>query len=275
MVPKLGDRSAGRGFSEEFPADLMGAAPDTEQVYGAVITRGALDSFEFGTAQEALGEILQIGGLQFRVVGVVEDFRLSGGVEDESRSVLILRGSSRPEPNLLIRINPNQTEDVTEYIDSVWSELNPGVPIDRFFFEETFDQIISERTNGVNQAAIFAAVITIAIAIFGLYALALSASQRRTKEIGIRKTLGGSTLSVVALLVWDFIKPVLLACIFSWALGYFTVAYFYSQFSSYPSVSIAVYLAVTLGTIAIAVITVAARCWRAAAMNPVESLRYE
>lgn len=266
---------AGRGFSAEFPADFMGVAPDTEDIYGVIITRGAVDEFELGTPEAALGEILQISELQFRIVGVVEDFRLSGGVEDESRSVLVLRASSRPEPTLIIRIAPNQTASVIEYIDSIWEDMNPGVPVDRFFLEESFDQIISERTNGVNQAAIFAAIITIAIAVFGLYALALSASQRRTKEIGIRKTLGGSSQLIIALLVWDFIKPVLFACVLSWMLGYLAISTFFAQFSSYPSISATVYLLVTVGTIAIAALTVVARSWQVATMNPVESLRYE
>lgn len=266
---------AGRGFSREFPSDFLGLNADGEQIFGAMITRAALDNFELGSAQEALGEIIQIGELQFRIVGVVEDFRLSGGVEDQDRSVLVLRGSGRPEPALLMRIDSNQIESVTEHIDRVWAELNPGVPVNRFFFEESFDQIIAERTNGVNQAAMFAAIITIAIAVFGLYALALSASQSRTKEIGIRKTLGASSQSIIGLLVWDFIKPVLIACVVSWVCGYFAISYFFAQFSSYPAISVFVYLIVSLVTIAIAVLTVGARCWRAATINPVESLRYE
>lgn len=266
---------AGRAFSLDFPADLMPDTPDEASSYGAVVTRAALDIFELGTPQEALGEIIQIGTLQFRVVGVVEDFRLSGGVEDQATSVRVLRGSGRPEPNLIMRIDPGQTESVLAHIDSVWAELKPGVPVNRVFFEEEFDQSIFERTNGVNQAALIAAVITISIAVFGLYALALNASQRRTKEVGVRKTLGASSQSIIGLLAWDFIKPVLVACVVSMATGAYVISIFFAQFSSYPAIPLFIYVLVALFTIGISVLTVAVRCWRTANVNPVESLRYE
>jgi putative ABC transport system permease protein len=204
---------AGRSFSAEFPADFLPQEPSLEDIYGVMITRSAVDLFELGSLSEAIGEILQINRLQFRVVGVVEDFRLSGGIEDPTRSVLVMRGSNRSEPAMVMRIDPAQTASVAEHISEVWARLNPGIPVDYEFFEEQFEQRIFESTNGVNQAAMFAAVITIVIALFGLYALALNASQRRTREVGVRKTLGASTVSIVGLLTWDFIKPVLVASV--------------------------------------------------------------
>ena len=266
---------AGRSFSADFPADFMPQGPSPEDIYGVMIARAAVDIFELGSPQEAIGEILQINALQFRVIGVVEDFRLSGGVEDPSRSVLVMRGTSRTEPSMVLRIDPVQTASVAAHIEDVWGQLNPGIPADFEFFEERFDQAIFETTNGVNQAAIFASVITITIALFGLYALALNASQRRTREIGVRKTLGATSSSIVSLLTWDFIKPVLIASVISWGTGYYAIAYFYAQFSSTPAIPLLVYGIVSLLTIVIAVATISLRCWRAANVNPVESLHYE
>lgn len=267
---------AGRGFSRDFPADFMSnLAPDDERVYGIIVTRDALDQFELGSPQDAVDEILDFAGYQFRIVGVVENFRLSGGVEDVSRSVRILRASDSPATALLLRIHPEQTASALQHIDTVWARHNPELPVMRQVYAQQFDQMVFESTNGVNQSAMFAALITMFIAVFGLYALALNASQRRTKEVGVRKALGASTGSIVGLLTWDFMKPVLVACLIAWIAGYYVISAFFAQFASYPDVPLLVYVAVASLTLVIAMATVALRCWRTANLDPVESLRYE
>jgi putative ABC transport system permease protein len=113
------------------------------------------------------------------------------------------------------------------------------------------------------------------ISAFGLYALAFYASERRTKEVGIRKVLGATSKTIVSLLTWDFVKPVIVACVLAWVAGYYAIAIYFDQFSSQVAISPLLYLVVTLGTIVVAVVTVAAQCFRAANADPIESLRYE
>ena len=74
---------------------------------------------------------------------------------------------------------------------------------------------------------------------------------------------------------WDFLKPVLVACVLASIGGYFAVGYYFEQFSSRAEIPVWIYLAVTLGTVVVAVLTVALQCFRAANADPVKSLRYE
>ena len=266
---------AGRGFSQDFPADFMsGARGDVEQTYAAVITRSALSDFEFESPEQALGEILRWGtGFNHRIVGVVEDIRFVGGLEDSQRSTSVLWATKQPGFYTILRINPLQTSNVLEHIDSVWARHRPDTPVNRRFFEQTYERLVYDRTNGINKASLFASLITISIAAMGLYALAFYSSQRRTKEVGVRKALGATSQSIIGLLTWDFIKPVIIACLISLIAGYLAVAYFFAQFSSYPVIPIWVYMAVAGGTILLAVLTVSAQCFKAASANPVHSLR--
>lgn len=279
---------AGRNFSEDFATDFMNQAPDAEVptaaeagVRGVVITRYGVSNFGFDSPEAALNEILLFGqgpegeGYQYRVIGVVEDFRLSGGLEDTLRSVSVMRATLDPLRVVLIRTDPARQAEALEHIDTVWARHRPDTPIERTIYNQTFNNLVYEQTNGISKAAIFASTITIIISAFGLYALAFYSGQRRTKEVGVRKVLGATSRRIIGLLTWDFVKPVLVACVMAWGIGYYGILVYFEQFSSRAMISPLVYIGVMLGTVIVAVITVASQCFRSANADPVESLRYE
>ncbi len=167
------------------------------------------------------------------------------------------------------------TDEALEHIDAMWNRHRPDVPIKRTFFDQTFNTLLEARTGGLSMAALLASIITIVIAAFGLYALASYSSIRRTKEVGVRKVLGASANSIVSLLAWDFVKPVILACVISWPVAYFFITDFYAQFSSQAEFSVFNYGIVTLSIVFMSVLTVAIQCFRTANSDPVQSLRYE
>ncbi|MDP3518139.1 MAG: ABC transporter permease [Pseudohongiella sp.] len=267
---------AGRNFSRDFPADYMPPwAPDPERTYGVLITPAAVRNFGIAGNEEALGQILMTGTSRFRIVGVVNEFRLSGGLEDVVRSTSVLLASGQPLRTILIRIDPAQRDSVLSHIDQVWAVHRPDAPINREFYEQLFDQQIYEETNGINRAAQFAALITIVIAALGFYALAYYSTERRTKEIGVRKVLGATAQSIVQLLSLDFIKPVIVACVLASVLAYFVTSFYFNQFSAQASLSPLVYLLVIVGMILLSLLTVAAQCIKTAKSDPVKSLRSE
>ena len=209
------------------------------------------------------------------MIGVIEDFRLTGGLENPLDSVRILKASLDPMRALLIRIDPDQMTSALAYIDEVWSRHRPDIPVDRIFYDQVFSDIVNEQTNGISTASIFASIITVLISAFGLYALAFYASEKRTKEIGIRKVLGATSNSIINLLTWDFLKPVLISCVVAWVVGFYAISRYFEQFSSQAEISIFLFVTVTIGTILIAGLTVAFQCYKAAISDPVQSLRYE
>jgi putative ABC transport system permease protein len=248
---------------------------------GVVITRTSAASYGLGTPDEALDkQFLHGGGAggpgNYRVIGVIEDFRMSGGLEDPLTSTMMIRSTQSPVLGaLVLRLDPAQTDAALAHIDAVWKKFRPDLAINRSFFRQTYSDLIDAETRGINIAAIFASVISILISAFGLYALAFYTSQRRTKEVGVRKVLGATSKKIIRLLTWDFLKPVLAACALASAGGYYAIGYYFQQFSSRTDVPLLLYVGVTLGTLLVAALTVATQCYRAANADPVRSLRYE
>jgi putative ABC transport system permease protein len=236
-------------------------------------------NFGFESPEAALGQIIAPGGgpgvPMYHVIGVIEDFRQSGGLEDPLRSTSILRATQDKMRVLLLRIDPAQMDSALAHIDEVWERHRPDVPLERTFFDQTFGDMVYQQTNGIAKAASFASLITVLISAMGLYALAFYSTLRRTKEVGIRKVMGATSRSIVQLLTWDFLKPVLVACALASIAGYYAVGRYLEQFTSRTTIPLWIYVVVTVVTLLVAIITVAFQCLRAANADPVKSLRYE
>jgi putative ABC transport system permease protein len=99
--------------------------------------------------------------------------------------------------------------------------------------------------------------------------------ERRTKEIGVRKVLGASVVSLVALLSKDFIKLVLLAILLATPIAWYAMQSWLAKFAYKVTIGGWVFGGVGLVALALALLTVGYRAVRAARTNPVDSLRME
>ena len=113
------------------------------------------------------------------------------------------------------------------------------------------------------------------IACIGLFAVSLFTTERRIKEIGIRKVLGASVPEIVAMLTGDLARWILLANVVAWPLAYYGMTRWVQGFAYRITIDIWVFLVAGLFVLVVAVLTVGIEAVRAASANPVESLRYE
>src|SRR5690606_33898307 len=114
------------------------------------------------------------------------------------------------------------TEDVSanlQRLDELWHELYPDQPIKRYFLDGEFEALYRAEERQLAVLGAFA-FLAIAISCLGLYGLATYTAERRRKEVGIRRTLGGSVRSIVLLLAGDFSRLVLLANLLAWPIAY-------------------------------------------------------
>src|SRR6202035_5876450 len=100
-------------------------------------------------------------------------------------------------------------------VDAVWHAMGPDRLIERFFLDDKirdrYETLLQEQT-----VFLILSILGILVACIGLFGLSGYVAQTRTKEIGIRKALGATTRQLVRLLVWQFVKPVVIANLIAW-----------------------------------------------------------
>lgn len=118
-------------------------------------------------------------------------------------------------------------------------------------------------------------LLAVIVGCMGLFGLAAFSAQRRTREIGIRKVLGASTSRIVRLLVWQFIRPVILANIIAWPIAWWVMRDWLNGFDARIALGPLPFLMAGMLALLIAVLTIGAHSLRVARANPIHALRYE
>jgi putative ABC transport system permease protein len=173
-----------------------------------------------------------------------------------------------------VRITGKRLPETLAYIDAVWREVEPDLPLARVFLGDQFAALYADEDRQMQVFGVFAAL-AIGVACLGLFGLASFTTERRTKEIGIRKTLGGSVVDVVGLLTSEFSRLVLLANVVAWPVAYLVMRRWLADFAYRIDFSPLIFVGCALVAFAIAWLTVAGIALRAASAKPLHSLRYE
>lgn len=223
--------------------------------------------------KDPIGAIIQNDDTQMHVVGVVKDFIM--GSPYEPINPLMIQGPSGWFGYVNIRLNPiNSVTDNLKHTEAIFKEQNPLFPFEYSFTDQEYElKFKSEQTIG-SLASLFSGL-TIFIACLGLFALAAYNTERRRKEIGIRKVLGAPVLLVAALLSKDFLKLVGIAFVIAAPIAWLVMSNWLQDYQYRISIDWWVFAIVGMAAMLIAVLTVSFQAIKAAMANPVKSLRTE
>jgi putative ABC transport system permease protein len=144
----------------------------------------------------------------------------------------------------------------------------------RRFLSQGIDALYEEEERQAGMLLFFS-LLAIFIACLGLLGLALFATEQRTKEIGVRKVMGGTVWDISRLFVTEFGLLVLIASLFAWPIAYFTISRWLENFAYRIDLGPIPFIASTAITLVLACLTVVGATMRAAMAKPVDSLRYE
>ena len=168
----------------------------------------------------------------------------------------------------------NSVPEALTAIDRIWHGFEPSLAINRHFLNDDFErQFLADEQQG----RIFGIFVGIAIVIaaMGLFGLAAFSTERRTKEIGIRKVFGAKSRDLVFLLLWQFSIPVLIANLIAWPVAYYYLHHWLEGYAYRISLNPLYFVGAGLVALVIAWITVIAHTAHVARANPVHALRYE
>jgi putative ABC transport system permease protein len=164
--------------------------------------------------------------------------------------------------------DPQRAIDI---IRAKWEELEPDYPFEYHFLDDTYKELYASEMNAEKVLA-FAMLITFIISIAGLFAMAFYVTQRRIKEIGLRKVNGATLKDLLLLLNKDFVIWVLLSFFIASPVAYFSLQSWLSGFTIKTPLSIWIFLLVGIIALAVALLTTSFQTWKVATMNPVKTI---
>lgn len=260
--------AAGRTFSKEFPADTnfkIVVNEATLRRFGIPLEKAVGQKFQFERGEGTPGAV--------EIVGVVKDFHFTD-LRKAIEPYAFFLNSGTNFNYLIAHANGNDVASVIPFLESKWKELVPDEPFAYSFLDEDFQSNYKADARTSRMVNSFT-IISIMISCLGLFGLAAFAAQQRIKEIGVRKVLGASVASIVALLSGDFVKLIIISFVIATPLTWYLMNQWLQDFAYKIDIQWWMFAGAGVLAITIALITVSTQAIKAAFANPVKSLKSE
>ncbi len=281
---------AGRFLNDRFAKDrILRAAGGDEAAAGAaraqlvarglnvVVNRNAAAILGLGTPAATVGKTIQVGIdgadlIPATIVGVVEDTRIR--TARDPIEPLIYGYDPDRTSQVIVRYAAARPGDVMAGLNKVWRRFEPEIPFEARFADDIVAEVYAaDRARGALFAAF--AALAVVIACLGLYGLASFTTERRTKEIGIRKVLGAKVRHIIRLRAWQFSKPVIVANLVAWPVAWWAMRDWLNGFDARIALTPTPFVLAGMIALGIAFATICSHVLRVARLNPIHALRYE
>ncbi len=211
---------------------------------------------------------------KYEVVGVVKDFNFASLHEIVQPLIMALLPSGQVGQFASVRISPGEPANTLSFIEKMWNKHAGDEAFNYDFLDQDLARLYAADQGTGTIVTTFSAL-AIFVACLGLFGLAAFTTERRTKEIGIRKVLGATGIEILRLLSSQCAKWILIANVIAWPVAYFAVDKWLQDFAYRVDVAPWVFLASGSLALVIAFVTVSFHAIKAAMSNPVDALRYE
>lgn len=262
------DLVAGEALTQ---GDLQRANPDSGSGEYAFLVNEALARHYGVEPQELVGRPTVMSGRQGTIKGVVEDFHFQSLHREITPLVLFPQDGYN---KLMVSFNTDDVQQTLGETRAAWTELYPGHPFEYQFLDQEYQALYQQETRAGQIFTSFA-VLAIFVACMGLVGLASYMVERRTREIGVRKVLGASMSHIMALFSRDFVMLVMAGFLVAAPLGWIAMDGWLQNFAYRVDLGVSVFLGAGLLALLIALLTVSYQAFRAARLDPVESLQTE
>jgi ABC-type antimicrobial peptide transport system permease subunit len=222
--------------------------------------------------KDPIGKPLTFWGVKGTIIGVLKDFHFNSlHVPIEP---LVIRLTKASWGSALIRTEAGKTQTALEGLEKLHHKLNPEFPFSHQFANEEYGSLYKSEQLVLKLSKYFASL-AIFISCLGLLGLVIFTVEQRTKEIGIRKVLGASIMSVFTLLSQDLLKLVFLSLLIAIPVAWWAMTEWLQAFAYRVDIGWWVFVIAGLLAIIIALVTISFQAIKAALANPIKSLRSE
>jgi len=268
---------------------------DYPQALGVQLMEGRFYSREYGSdsasvlineaAVKSLGlkdpvgkYILQPQGPQqfqkLKIIGVMKDFNIESmhKVITPVCFTVLYRGGG--DQYASIRLTGTDINATIRAIEQKWKEFTTKQPFQYDFFSDSWSHLYESEMKAGKIFILFS-VLAIFIACLGLLGLITYITNKRTREIGIRKTYGASIRVVLGILSKEVVYLILISSVIAYPVAYFGSKYWLKGFADKVSISPLIYVLATIVALAIGWLSISYQTIKAANYNPAVALRIE
>jgi len=277
ILPVLGIKLLeGRDFSQKYLTDVG---------QSIMVNQTLVD--QMGWGDQAIGKRMAGAGgpgLNGRVIGVFEDFHYAALYQEVGPLIMMApqqdysnssaENRALATRTLVLNVAGENLSQTLSFIRELMQQFDPSHPFEFEFLDDQLDQLYSSEKNVLSLISIFS-TICIFVSCLGLFGLASFTTARRTKEIGIRKVLGASSVQIIVLLSRSIVVLILIGAVVASITSFAVVNQWLNAFAYRDAINPMVFLIAALLAVVVAVVTVAIQSYRTVSANPIVALRYE
>ncbi len=251
--------TSGRSFSNTFPSDSSAILFNEKAI-------------QMMGLKDPIGKKVKHYSGERTIVGILKDFQFES-LYEPIKPVCVL---FNPQQSLfvMIKLEAGKEQESIASLQNFYASFNPGFSFDYKFIDEDYQNLYSSEQR-VSILSRYFAGLAIVISCLGLFALAAFTTERRLKEIGIRKVLGSSEWRIIYLLSSDFTKMVLVAILLALPVSYQLSSYWLENFSEHIELKWWYFVGAGFIALLIAWLTVGLQTFKAAKVNPTQYLKSE
>ena len=243
---------------------------DTVREY--LVNETFVKKLNLASPEEILNKKANIDGVNAPIVGVVADFHNWGFSQDIS--AISFTTASSGYSTCAVELQPGNPAQVLEQVKKVWENNYPDYYYECNFMDDLMAEFLESESIIMRLIHIFAGI-AIFIGCLGLYGLASFMVVRKTKEIGIRKTLGATGPGILWLFGKEYIRLILIAFVIAAPVAWWAMNAWLQNYVYHTTLGPGIFVIGLLSTFAVAFVTVGFQSIQAAVANPVKSLRSE
>ena len=261
---------AGRNYSRDLD--------DRSNTLSLVVTESTVREMGFGSIEEALYKevyFMEDDWDRWRVIGIVEDYRHESVKNPMHPTIFRLhKDKGQMLYYSILLTNARHPNEAVSAIEKAWAETWPEKPFNYFFMDTYYDQQYKSEIHFSRIFAVFS-LVAMFISCLGILGMTLFEANARLKEISIRKVLGASVASLVALLTKRYFRLIAVASLIAMRLSYFSATEWLETYPMHMSIPWIMFVAPLSVVILLIAIASGLQTVKAARTNPVNNLRCE
>lgn len=244
---------------------------ETDTLVEVILNKKAIEYLGF-SPEEAIGKEVHIG-MPNTIVGVVDDFNYES-LHKPIGAYAFHNNTGEGKSFMLVRFKTRNLSNTMDQLENAFNKVVPTLDFSYTFLDQHLEKLY-EREKRAGQISILFCLLAIFVAALGLFGLTAFMAEQRRKEIGIRKVLGASLVTITRLLTLDFAKLVLVSIVVAFPVAYILMSNWLEGFAYHIDIPWWIFALAAVLALGIAFFTVSFQAIKAALANPVKSLRTE